>query len=726
MTPPKEGDGRGRGKKDPKPDETQEYELGEDFLADITDEEDLPEEELEEEELEDEEFDEDDVDDEDYEDEEFDDEEELEEIVSAETQEWDGIDAEEEAEAEKTLVASTGEPVKAKRVKGWRPRFPLWLRFLTASFVIVASIAGATSASLILYLSDIASALRHPGELALVDKFLTKVDGGGAETILILGSDKRPEFKGQGFKGLSDTTMLLRLDPDRNAISLFSLPRDLKVEIPGVGTDKLNAAYAYGGPQLTLQTVQNLLTMPGQPPFTVNHLVNVDFEGFARAVNAIDCVYVDVDRRYFHSNLNTTEQYEEINLQPGYQALCGFDALDYARYRHTDNDVVRAARQQEFLREARQKIPPDKLISDRKELISIFTEHTSSDIDDSQTMLQVLRLFLDSRDKPVKEVHFEGTLGPSFVTATQAQLDTAVRQFLGIEGTPGASGKSAAPTAPVTPEAAPDQTPVTPAAPGARKEANSPVKDDGSVDDEFGLTATSYGKELAKSIRARGAKLPIYYPTQLETGSDYAQKPRVYKINGTGDGSPPNGERAAYKWVFSRPALGEYYGFMGTRWKDPPILNDPDDEKTLHGTRLQFYYDDDRLRMVAWKTDHGSFWLSNTLIESLSERGDAAGRGGLPRARRYRLSRRSDCASVNEKQPIGVVGAGWVGLVTAACFAELGHPVVVREIVAGEGRGAPQGGGADPRARAARADLDERRATQFHDGAWMSCSMRLT
>ena len=78
-------------------------------------------------------------------------------------------------------------------------------------------------------------------------------------------------------------------------------------------------------------------------------------------MNAIGCVYVDVDRRYFHQNVQngtSADDYAEINLQPGYQALCGFDALSFARYRHTDNDIVRAARQQAFLREARAKVPP--------------------------------------------------------------------------------------------------------------------------------------------------------------------------------------------------------------------------------------------------------------------------------------------------------------------------------------------------------------------------------
>jgi hypothetical protein len=237
-------------------------------------------------------------------------------------------------------------------------------------------------------------------------------------------------------------------------------------------------------------------------------------------------------------------------------------------------------------------------------------------------MLQVLRLFLDSRDKPVKEVRFEGTLGPSFVTASTAQLQTAVRQFLGIQGTPGTAGKTAAPEEPVTPDVAPDQTPVAPATPARRKRKakSAPLSDDPSLSQGVNLTPTSYGKQLAKGIRARGAKIPIFYPTVLQTGTDYAQKPRVYKINGTGEGSPPRGQRAAYKGIFSRPGLGEYYGFTATRWTDPPILDDPDDERTIKGRDYEFFYENDRVRVVAWQTDKGSFWLSNTLIESLSNR----------------------------------------------------------------------------------------------------------
>ena len=631
VPPPKKGSG---GKKPtPKKEDTEDFELGDDFLADLTDEDkELEDEELEDEkELEDEE--------------ELDEEEELEEIVNAETEEWDPEAIAEDEEA--TLVGQAGarvrqatskvtsgfEAVGGERITsgfkavGRHIRFPLWARFLTASFVIILSVGTATAASLILYIGDIGKALGESELGKTLAPNLEAVDGGAPQTIMILGSDKRPEDKG-AFRGLSDTTMLLRVDPDRGAIALFSLPRDLKVEIPGYGTAKLNEAYASGGPALTLKTVKQLTGLQ------INHLVNVDFEGFARAVNAIDCVYVDVDRRYFHSNLETVVQYEEIDIQPGYQALCGFDALDYARYRYTDNDVVRAARQQEFLREARQKVPPEVVFAERKELINIFTEHTTSDIDSAGEMLEVLKLFVEARDAQLKEVHFEGTLGPSFVTTTSAEIEKAVNQFLGIEDTPGPVGESAAPEDPVAPEQAPDETGDTPAtpAPGAGKgkgkgkgkekepeeEAEAPKGPRSREPAE--LIRTDFGRELAKSIRQRKTKLPVYYPTLLEIGTEFEQKPRVYKINGTGEGSVPNGQRAAYKWVFSRPVLGEYYGFMATRWKDPPVLDNPSEEREIDGRDYLLFFDGDRLRTVGWKTDDGSFWVTNTLIQSLSDR----------------------------------------------------------------------------------------------------------
>ena len=560
-------------------------------------------------------------------------------MISAETQEWDGLEeAERQGEAEKTFVRSAAGGRRGGRQQGplgghlgirggrrreghlrassrspGRLRFPLWARFLTAAFVIVLSVGTATAASLLLYIEGIADDLKLDPEFENI-----KAGPLGCRRWRA-PDDPDPRLRqaprvqeGQVPRPLGhDDAAAGRPGPQRDR-ALLAAARPQGRD-PRLRHRKLNEAYAYGGPELTLKTIKKLTEVPAtdNEGLEINHIVNVDFEGFARAVNAIDCVYVDVDRRYYHSNDETVEDYEEIDIQPGYQALCGFNALDYARYRHTDNDVVRAARQQDFLREARQKVPPEVIFADRKELIDIFTEHTTSDIDSAAAMLEVLKLFVEARDAPVKEVHFEGSLGPSFVTTTTQEINKAVVQFLGIEDTPGQRGETAAPEDPVAPEAAPDESGVTPRP--ARK-----AKKKGGGDAQ--LIESTYGKELAKSIRARKVKLPIYYPTILETGTDYAQKPRVYKINGTGKGSPPNGERAAYKWVFSRPALGEYYGFMATRWEDPPILKNPSEEREIDGRTYKLFYDGDRLKLIAWQDDEGSFWLHNTLIQSLSDR----------------------------------------------------------------------------------------------------------
>jgi hypothetical protein len=222
-------------------------------------------------------------------------------------------------------------------------------------------------------------------------------------------------------------------------------------------------------------------------------------------------------------------------------------------------------------------------------------------------MLQVLRLFFDLRGAQIKEIHFNGTLGPSYVTATSGEIHTAVNQFLGVQGTPGPAGSSAQPKKAVPPQQPPDHTKATPVVPKKKSSGSLPST----------LVHTTYGKQLAQAIRARKEKVPVYYPTVLETGSDYAQKPRVYKINGKGDQSPPHDERAAYKWVFSLPTIGDYYGFEGTRWKDPPILDNPTDERTIGDRDYKLFYDGDRLRMVAWQTDQGSFWVSNSFIETV-------------------------------------------------------------------------------------------------------------
>jgi LCP family protein required for cell wall assembly len=517
---------------------------------------------------------------------------------------------------------------------GWAPKKPppsgdsepppkpkrYWLRFTLASVLIVAVAAAATATSVLLYLDSIAHALSHNNVYSNKLKgYLSTVDGGEPQNILILGSDKRAGV--QEDSGRSDTTMLIRLDPDRNAIAVFSIPRDLKVEIPGYGTGKFNEAYAYGGPKLTLQTVKQLTGLQ------INHVVNVDFLGFVRAVYAIGCVYVDVDRRYFHSNagLSASEQYAEINVEPGYQLLCGKKALQYVRYRHTDTDLVRSARQQDFISAARQRVSVQDLVFDQSGLIDIFTKYTTSDINDKETMLQVMKLFLASRSASIKEVHFPAELGPSYVYASPEAINEAVNLFLGIEASGGARGSLED-----SPEGGGgDKGKKNKGAKKGKKKKVKPEKphlEKLQPPGSDGLVPAREAGELEAESAARklGSGFPVFYPSRLPSGAYYVesnsyehiQDPRVYHLK-----DDDNERHAAYRMVgvLELDDGVHYFGVQGIQgWEDPPILNNPSLTKTIHGREYDIYVDGDRVKMIAWHRGDNSYWISNDLLQTLT------------------------------------------------------------------------------------------------------------
>ena len=525
----------------------------------------------------------------------------------------DGPEAEAEAEeppAEETPAAVVPAPEdgdgKVPRAK------PLWARFLAASLVIVVSMAAATSISLLVYLTDIAEGLSDNDALASLRDQLTEVDGGAPQTILILGSDKRLNTKGD--PGRSDTTILLRVDPDQEAIALLSIPRDLRVSIPKLGVAKFNEAYTVGGPELTLEVVERLTDLE------INHVVNINFTGFADAVNAIGCVYIDVDRRYFIPPESGTA---EIDIEAGYQRLCGLKALQYVRFRHDDNDLVRSARQQDFMREARQKLPPGTLIRERNELLDIFTEYTTSDISDGVTLLELLKTFLAVQSAPVREVHFPADLGDGtsgYVTASEDAIKKTVEQFLGVGGTPGARPGGDADKPP------PEEDKQKPDDRGGDGKSDDEPKQDfvGPEMDDSTEQGQLYANQMSK-VQTGGGKpmidFPIYYPTRLAPGSTINEASRAFPIDG-----PDKEAYRGYKMVVDIPGINfgnglfsEYYGVSGTDWVDAPILDNPSETRTIDDRDYLLFYDGDRLRLVGFKTKTAAYWVNNTLLQSLDE-----------------------------------------------------------------------------------------------------------
>ncbi len=494
-----------------------------------------------------------------------------------------------------------------------------WWRFALASVLIVAVSASATATGVLLYIDSIAQALGHNDRLHnKLNRALANVHPGEPENILILGSDKRAGEEFEEDPGRSDTTILLRLDPEKDFISVMSIPRDLKVEIPEYGTGKFNEAYSYGGPRMTLRVVKELTGL------RINHVVNVDFLGFVRAVDAIGCVYTDVDRRYYHSNvgLPPSEQYSEINIQPGYQLLCGKKALQYVRFRHTDTDIVRSARQQSFISDARQRISVQDLVFDQSELIDIFTEYTTSDISDGKTMLEVLKLFIAARNAPIKQVHFPAELGPSYVYATSSAIEGAVKEFLSGEPSPegSESSSSAKHSSAKKPSGGKGKH-------GKKQKKPKPKpKVEVAKPGEDGLVPAREAGEAEAEAAARkvGGAFPVFYPTRLPPEAHYVETdpyehvvdPRVYRFKDDG------GDRhVAYKMVavMEEPDGYHYFGVQGIRgWEDPPILDNPSVSEEIHGREYEIFVDSGRIKLIAWHRGENTYWIANDLEQSLS------------------------------------------------------------------------------------------------------------
>ncbi|GGA64844.1 LCP family protein [Ornithinibacillus halotolerans] len=161
-------------------------------------------------------------------------------------------------------------------------------------------------------------------------------------SILIIGVDES-NHRGNEGNSRSDTLILATLNKEEKSIKLVSIPRDSLVYIPEVGyEDKINHAHFFGGPQATIETVENLLNIP------VDYYVKVNFHAFIEVVEAIGGIEVDVPYEFWESN--SDDKKNSIHLLPGEQLLNGEEALAFARTRKLDNDIERGKRQMEVIK----------------------------------------------------------------------------------------------------------------------------------------------------------------------------------------------------------------------------------------------------------------------------------------------------------------------------------------------------------------------------------------
>jgi LCP family protein required for cell wall assembly len=511
-----------------------------------------------------------------------------------------------------------------------KTRWGVVWRGLVACLVVVGCAAGATATAGLLQVKNIAEGFKAGGTVNVGGSKAVKLPAPGKpETLMLVGVDCRPgQCKTGG--GNTDTMMLVRIDDNSSTINLLSIPRDLAVTIPGHGLSKLNAAYADDGSKLLLETLRDDVF----PKLVVNHILIVDFSGFARLINEIGCVYAQVDHRYYNKNVGTiATNYSGIDIEPGYQRLCGghgaglggaTSALAFARFRHNDNDFVRQARQQDFLRWAKQNFTTDQLASNATTLFNTFSRNVQTD-HSMQTVTGIddlIGLAVNANGSSLKSIPFPdmGSVavnGEDAVSLDQAAAEQAYKKFM----TP-----TRKPTGATT-----VTTPTPPPTTGTHKHHKH-----GFVP-PAGMNADP-GDGISQAAHLGQTSFPVFYPQYIPEGyayclalsancnvsyepaSAYASAyPRSYDITGTDGRRYPS-----YVMTLNQTStVGLYASVQGTTWRGighqagPPILRKPSAIRYVNGKKLYEYSQGGALSVVAWQTRRGAYWISNNLENTI-------------------------------------------------------------------------------------------------------------
>jgi LCP family protein required for cell wall assembly len=574
---------------------------------------------------------------------------------------------------------------------------------LLAAIALVLGGAGAAY----LYAHQTVNALRaHSPALKVAAKQLDVALPGHAAIALLLGYDARAGAGGFGISdSRSDTVMLVRADPSTKTISMLSFPRDLIVPIYCPGRqpvdDRINSAFTRCGPKGTLDTVKHLTGLP------INYLITVNFHGFKEIVDQFGGVWLDIDRRYYnHNNGSYATNFANIDMQPGYQLVSGGSALDFVRYRHTDSDLYRLARQQEFMRALKQEVSqhfdPLKL----PKIVSAITHNV--EVGGKFDLGTVLRYALLAATLPgghMLQDRISDVTGYAELTTPASSIQQAVRQFanpdvgqakvanatalgekiksstptpqqtsltiLNGNGVPGAAANAAyllgqrhyvvlqpphglAPNAPLqnyfhTQIYFKPAQPRTKASALALQNLLQPADvrplpgtralralDPGAsllivLGQTFQNTLTAAAPPAAPTRQlpyvrpdsgpglqllqplAKRVPFPLEVPTVLERSSEPDSccgdvPARLYWIT--------KGQKAI-RLVF-RTGGNEYWGIEETSWQDAPILGDRSFRHSIGGREWDLYYSGSNLHMAVLRTPKATYWVVNTLLDSLS------------------------------------------------------------------------------------------------------------
>jgi polyisoprenyl-teichoic acid--peptidoglycan teichoic acid transferase len=486
------------------------------------------------------------------------------------------------------------------------PAKGMWWRFVIAAVLIVVLAGGATATVALNKVSKIGEEVfPKSNDIEVKKGIVTPVYSGGPQTFLILGSDRRAhstDAYDRSDPPHSDTILLVRFDPEQEQTSVLSIPRDLMVNITTdkgafYPQDKINAAYTIGnelhGVKGGMQLAAETITREVFPGLKLNGIIDVSFKGFIEVVDTLGCAYVNVDHHYYNENIGTTEtDYTSINLQPGYQKLCYENALNYVRYRHDDSDFVRVARQQDFMRDLREQVHPGLGQIDE---VAKAVGHAISSTFHSSELLNLAKLVAFSQGKPLRQVKFKsanvnftGPKGGSFVTTTHQLAAETLDEFLHGDEKLHLSSTS------------------------SHSSHHSHSHTSSASAAALGLIAPPSASQSEIAKESERVPFRVLSPN-LHTGQSSQQEMRPYTLE-----DPQKHIHHAYVIVWQQNIQGGYYDFEGTDWLNPPIIAHPDQTRKIGGRTYMISADGGHIHTIAWRDRGALYWLTNTLLEELS------------------------------------------------------------------------------------------------------------
>ena len=588
----------------------------------------------------------------------------------------------------------------------------LFRRILIGTLLVIGALSIGIAGGVYLYFhQSVASVRAHSSDVKIAQKALNVSLPGQPAIALALGYDQRAGSE-YSTVSRSDTIMLIRADPATKTISLLSFPRDLIVPIycksGFVAHDRINSAYARCGATGSLETVKQLTGLP------INYLITLNFHGFKEIVDDLGGVWMDIDRRYYNHNIGTAAtDYSDINLQPGYQRLGGTKALEFVRFRHTDSDFYRLARQQSFVRALKQQIANNFSPLELPKLVSTITKNievgAASHFSDT-TVLQDALLAATLPGGHFFQVRLDNVTGYSELDASASTIKQAIEEFSNpdVRSSKAANASALGEKLKTPKQKAPPvgDTTVTvlngngvagsaanasyllaqrgyvTVLPPANLQPNAPVQnyfhtvvyydpkvsvakaaavalqkllqpaDVKALPDDPALHALDPGSMLlvivgqtfhneltaptvpTVKIPARQAPSVFKDPTVgAELLAPYKKKvpfvlenPTVLASNSYPDHLGRD-EPIRYYWITKEHKAirmvfqiggNQYWGIEETDWMDAPVLGDRSFRHSLNGREFEFFYTGTHLHMIALNANGATYWVVNTLLDSLS------------------------------------------------------------------------------------------------------------